>query len=494
MRLTWGRPPSDSPITGYKVEWSTDGGTNWKTLIGYDDLTRTRYEFLSSRLTPGSVFHFRVLARSALGDSDPSDEVSVTAASASGSGIATNVRVRQTSANAAQISWDAPTDLPSGHQTFGYNIYKSDDDGDFWSLFARDVTTTTYTDAEVSAGKTYGYRVTTWIGPSENEALQSQFSAAAFLTITIATATAPAAPTGLTATASGPTIINLRWTAPTNTGGADITGYQIEVSPTGTVNTWSNLVANTRTTTTTYTHRSLLAQTTQHYRVRAINSEGAGTASTTANATTAAATAPGAPTGLTATADGQTIINLSWTAPSDNGGAAITGYQIEVSPNGTDTWTNLVANTTATATTYEHTGLSAGETRHYRVRAINSVGPGAVSATRSATTDTPNATVPDAPSQLTATAAGRTRINLWWTAPSDNGGAAITGYQIEVSDTGSWSELATTTVTTYTHTNLAAGTTQVYRVRAINSVGNVMHPIPPVPPPTPWQRPMRPRG
>ena len=572
VRLTWGRPPSDSPITGYKVEWSTDGGTNWETLIGYDDLTRTRYQFLSSRLTPGSVFHFRVLARSASGDSAPSDAVSVTAASASGSGIATNVRVRQTSANAAQISWDAPTDLPSGHQTFGYNIYKSDDDGDFWSEFARNVTTTTYTDAQVSAGKTYGYRVTTWTGPSENEALQGQFSDAAFLTITIATATAPAAPTGLTATASGPTIINLRWTAPTNTGGADITGYRIEVSPTGTANTWSNLVANTRSTTTTYTHRNLLANTTRHYRVRAINSEGPGQPSntddattgaatapgpptqlsatadgqtiinlswtaptntggaaitgyqievspngtsnwsdleanttatattyahtglsagetrhyrvrainsvgpgqpsTTDDATTGAATAPGPPTQLSATADGQTIINLSWTAPTNTGGAAITGYQIEVSPNGTDTWTNLVANTTATATTYAHTGLSAGETRHYRVRAINSVGPGAVSATTSATTDTPNATVPAAPSQLTATAAGRTRINLLWTAPSDNGGAAITGYQIEVSDTGSWSELATTTVTTYTHTNLTAGTTQVYRVRAINSVGN----------------------
>ncbi len=572
VRLTWGRPPSDSPITGYKVEWSTDGGTNWETLIGYDDLTRTRYEFLSSRLTPGSVFHFRVLARSASGDSAPSDAVSVTAASASGSGIATNVRVRQTSANAAQISWDAPTDLPSGHQTFGYNVYKSDDDGDFWSLFARDVTTTTYTDAQVSAGKTYGYRVTTWIGQSENESLQSQFSAAAFLTITIATATAPDAPTGLTATASGPTIINLSWTAPSNTGGADITGYRIEVSPNGTSN-WTNQQANTRSTATTYAHTGLSATTTRHYRVRAINSVNSGAPSNVANATTAAATAPGAPTGLTATADGQTIINLSWTAPTNTGGAPITGYQIEVSPSGTsnwsdlvanttattyahtglsagvtrhyrvrainsvgpgavsatrsattdtpnatvpaaptqltatatgrtsinlswtaptntggaaitgyqievsntgtaNTWTNLVANTQSTTTTYAHTGLSAGVTRHYRVRAINSVGPGAVSSTSSATTDTPNATVPDAPSQLTATAAGRTSINLSWTAPSDNGGATITGYQIEVSNAGAWSELATTRATTYTHTNLAAGTTQVYRVRAINSVGN----------------------
>ena len=69
---------------------------------------------------------------------------------------------------------------------------------------------------------------------------------------------------------------------------------------------------------------------------------------------TVAATVPGAPTSLTATASGSTTINLSWTAPADNGGSAITGYRIEVSPNGTSNWTNRVANTASTTTTYEH--------------------------------------------------------------------------------------------------------------------------------------------
>ena len=96
---------------------------------------------------------------------------------------------------------------------------------------------------------------------------------------------------------------------------------------------------------------------------------------------------PGAPTSLTATASGTTTINLSWTAPADDGGSAITGYRIEVSPNGTSSWTNRVADTGTTTTTYAHTGLSAGTTRHYRVSAINSVGTGAASSTANATTD-----------------------------------------------------------------------------------------------------------
>ena len=204
--------------------------------------------------------------------------------------------------------------------------------------------------------------------------------------------TVPGAPTSLTATASGTTTIDLSWTAPADNGGSPITGYRIEVSPNGT-SSWTNRVADTGTTTTTYSHTGLSAGTTRHYRVSAINSVGTGTASNVDNATTGT-TVPGAPTGLTATASGTTTIDLSWTAPADDGGSAITGYRIEVSPNGTSSWTNRVANTGTTSTSYSHTGLSAGTTRHYRVSAINANGTGAASGTDNATTGTTTDTGP----------------------------------------------------------------------------------------------------
>ena len=112
-----------------------------------------------------------------------------------------------------------------------------------------------------------------------------------------------------------------------------------------------------------------------------------GVPAVTNSSTVVAATAPGAPTGLTATARGTTI-NLSWTAPASNGGSAISGYKIEVSSDDGMTWTDLVADTTSTGTTYPHTGLAAGATRHYRVSAINTNGAGASSGIDSATTDT----------------------------------------------------------------------------------------------------------
>ena len=96
-------------------------------------------------------------------------------------------------------------------------------------------------------------------------------------------------------------------------------------------------------------------------------------------------TAPGAPTDLSATARGSDEINLSWTAPD---GSDITGYKIESSSDAGSNWTNLVADTGNTNTAYQHAGLSRGDTRHYRVSAINSVGTSAPSNTANATTAT----------------------------------------------------------------------------------------------------------
>ena len=104
---------------------------------------------------------------------------------------------------------------------------------------------------------------------------------------------------------------------------------------------------------------------------------------------------PGAPTGLTAMVNGQTRIDLSWRAPANNGGAAITGYQVEVSTDGSS-WSDLAANTNSTATGYSQAGLTAGSTRRYRVSAINSAGVGPASNVVTATTDSaPGGASPD---------------------------------------------------------------------------------------------------
>ncbi|TLX83491.1 MAG: fibronectin type III domain-containing protein, partial [Thaumarchaeota archaeon] len=217
---------------------------------------------------------------------------------------------------------------------------------------------------------------------------------------------APSPPTNLTASAVSSTEIDLSWTAPSNLGGLLLTGYKIERSTNGGT-TWSTIVSNTGSTATTFSDTGLTASTTYMYRVSAINPVGTSSPSNTASATTQAptATAPQPPTGLTATTVSTSQINLSWTAPANNGGSAITGYKIERSTNGGTTWSTIQSNTASTATTFSDTGLTASTTYMYRVSAINPVGISSPSNTASATTSSIIAIAPGSPTGLTATAA-----------------------------------------------------------------------------------------
>ena len=382
-------------------------------------------------------------------------------------GAPTSLSATASGATTINLIWKAPAS-DGGAAITGYKIEVSPDGTSNWTDRVANTNSadTTYEHTGLAGGTTRHYRVSAInsVGTSTTSNVDSATTNTAN--------TAPGAPTGLTATASGSTTINLSWTAPASTGGSAITGYKIEVSPDGTSN-WTGRVANTNSADTTYEHTGLAGGTTRHYRVSAINSVGTSTPSDVANATTNTAnTAPGAPTGLTATASGTTRINLSWTAPASTGGSAITGYKIEVSPNGTSNWTGLVANTNSTDTTYEHTGLAGGPLPRLGHQLGRHDTPSDVA---NATTNTAN-TAPGAPTGLTATASGTTRINLSWTAPASTGGSAITGYKIEVSPNGTsnWTGLVAntnSTDTTYEHTGLAGGTTHHYRVSAINSVG-----------------------
>ena len=175
---------------------------------------------------------------------------------------------------------------------------------------------------------------------------------------------------------------------------------------------------------------------------------------------------PSNPQNLQAVA-GNGHITLSW-SPSSNGGSAITNYNVyRGTSSGAESFFAKIANVTS----YNDTTVTNGQTYYYYVTATNSVGTSLSSNEASAMPIGP----PSPPTGLTATAK-LLKINLSWTAPSDNGGTPITGYMIERStDSGNtWSTLVAntgSTGTTYSDTNVQPLTTYTYRVSAINDVG-----------------------
>jgi hypothetical protein len=315
---------------------------------------------------------------------------------------------------------------------------------------------TSYNNVGLNSGTTYYYRIT---GYKQNES--SPYSNIASAT-TQAGASVPNTPSNLSASAMSSSQIYLTW----HDNSSNETGFQIQRA-TSSGGPWAQ-IATVGANTSSYSNTGLSASTTYYYRVLAYNSSGNSSYSNTANATTqsgGSATIPLAPSNLTATAVSSSQINLAWHDNSSNE----TGFQIwryDASAG----WSQI-ANVGANTSSYSNTGLSSSTTYYYYVLAYNSAGNSSYSNTASATTQSGGSiTVPNAPSNLSATAVSSSQINLAWNDNSNN----ETSFEIWIYQSGiGWNTLPfqNANVTSYTDEGLSPSTLYYYVVRAVNSAG-----------------------
>lgn len=193
--------------------------------------------------------------------------------------------------------------------------------------------------------------------------------------------TAPSTPAGLTTTSVGTTSVGLRWRTATDNVG--VVRYEV----------LRNGVRVSTPTGTSFTDTGLDPATPYRYEVRALDA--AGNASplsspltvNTASAPAVDTQAPTAPRNLHSMGETTSSISLMWGAATDN--VAVAQYRI---------FRNGVEVARVSGTTHKDTGLAAGTTYSYQVRAVDAAGnvsPASNTltvATKAAATPTPSPT------------------------------------------------------------------------------------------------------
>lgn len=300
----------------------------------------------------------------------------------------------------------------------------------------------------------------------------------------------PAAPTGVRASTEplsppfdyGQTLIDVTWTNPAGTL-SDNHVYVYAPDCSTPVTSYDLGGVHTATTVGSLTHG-----TSYCFKASASTAGGGEGPLSAPTARSVNATLPNAPSALRVTAVSTALFSLTWTNPSGNltGSYNVSAYAADCSGRPLHTDEGMLANP------FQWGVGTAGQSFCFVVAANTSGGQGPNSTFRSAAV---NATLPNAPSGLAATAISTTEIDVAWTNAGGNvtgvtlyefAGAACGGPPISTSGAG--------VVTAAPFTGLTPSTNYSYRVADLTSGGqgansscvhNATASPPPPPPPLP---------
>ena len=254
------------------------------------------------------------------------------------------------------------------------------------SSLAANIETATMTG--LTAGAAYAFRVAAV--NTHGKALSDE--------ITVTTPV-PAAPSGLTATATGTTSVDLAWTD----NSTDETGFLVQYRASGATN-WTNHSPEPGPGVTSASVTGLTAGVDYEFRVLARN--GAALSEPSNVARLGALGAPSAPSGLSATGADSTSVSLSWTDNSSDE----TAFDVEYRTGG-GAWT-AAATAAPDWTSWTVRGLTPGTNHDFRVVARNASGSAASNVAS-------RKTGPPAPSNLRARSSGGTWRLEWNDNSSD---------------------------------------------------------------------------
>ena len=458
--VTWSAPssPGGSNITRYTVlaHNLTAPPSGGQTCIW----SSGPLSCLLTGLTNGDSYNFTVAATNSLGTgavSNPSATVvpAPTAPSAPTGLVATpgNTTV--------QLSWVAPSN--GGSAITGYNVFDSKTaGGENYKTPVNGTTliTTTGTTVTGLVNDTEYYFTVKALNAIGSSVPSSEVWA-------IPAGIVPSAPRTVAAT-RGYESATVRWAAPSSLGGSAILRYNVTAAD-STVSSRGGQSCVWTTGPLSCVVSGLTDGDSYTFTLVATNSVGTSVASPASNVVVPAASAPEAPVGLSVV-PGNATVQLSWSAPVDNG-SAIVGYNLyQGSSSGGESATPVNGSVLITVPKVTVSSLTNGHTYYYVAKAVNAAGTSAAS---NEVWAIPSPTVPSTPTNVTASPLGNESAVVAWTPPASMGGSAVTSYAV-TAYLGTSAQASTSfgpTVTTGTVTNLIPGSAYTFTVEALNASG-----------------------
>ena len=444
VRLNWD-DPNDPTVTGWQYSYRTTGSPGpWIDIPGSHAGTTGHTVTGLDNDTP-HIFRIRALNTSGSG---------VASGEAAAAPVPVPAKPRGLTAAPGDgqvvLTWDDPSDMTiTGWE---YNLRQAG--GAFeehWThILGSSAATTRYSVIGLETGVSYAFKVravsNSGVGAESEEA-------------NVILPPVPAKPPGVTAT-PGDGQVFLEWAALDD---LTVTGWQYSYRTTGGYGRWFD-IPDSNAAATSHRVTGLDNRIPHTFRVRAVNSSGHGVESD--ETTVVPFAVPAKPTGFTAT-PGSGQVLLEWNDLDDPTITAWQYNQRRLDGEYEEEWTNILGSTAAT-TKYTVTGLDAGVSYGFKVRALSMSGIGAES-------DEAVSALPPVPAQPEglAAAAGDREAVLTWKLLGD---PTVTLWQYSYRTTGghgNWIDIPGSGANTagYTVTGLAVGVSHTFRIRAVNSSG-----------------------
>ena len=183
---------------------------------------------------------------------------------------------------------------------------------------------------------------------------------------------------------------------------------------------------------------------------------------------------PEAPSNLEVTKFDKDHVVLAWQSSPDDGGAALTGYQVEKRDASRMNWVS-VGRVSPEKTGFKVDRLWEGSEYYFRVAAENSVGISDWAELPKPVTAKLPYDEPDCPTKVRIADVSKNSVRLTWQAPKNDGGSPIIGYMVEqrVPRSNRWTKANRQMVkdTEFEYLDLSEGDEFEFHVIAINDAG-----------------------